>query len=196
MSYATLQTDVADYLHRTDLTAKLPTFVSLAEAVLFRELNVKDMGVSVDLTTTGEYCDLPADFGEVARVTVTYDSTETPLDYQSPAYSWTGTARPTSYALESNQIRIFGAGTGFAFRLYYLPKISALTDVNTTNWLLENAYDLYMYATALEAARYIRDGQLIADLMPVVGALLDAVRRSSERKGLPATASLQIKPRR
>jgi hypothetical protein len=196
MTYATLQTGVADYLHRTDLTAKLGGFVTLAEAVLFRELSIRDMAISVDLTTTGEYCDLPAYFGDVVKLTVTYGSTETPLDYKSPAYSWAGVTRPGSYTLDSNKIRIFGAGTGFAFKLYYKPKIQALSDVNTTNWLLDNAYDLYFYATALEAAKYIRDGQLMADLMPTVGQLLDSVRRASERKGLPSTASLQIKPRR
>lgn len=196
MSYSTLQTDVADYLHRTDLTTQLPSFVTLAEAVLFRELSIRDMAVSTDLTTTGEYCNLPADFGDVVKLTVTYGGTETPLDYMSPAYSWTGTARPESYTLDNNKIRIFGASTGFAFKLYYKPKIQALSVSNTTNWLLENAYDLYFYATALEAAKYTRDGQLMADLMPTVGALLDSVRRASERKGLPATASLQIKPRR
>lgn len=196
MTYATLQTGVADYLHRTDLTAKLPTFVELAESVLFRELSIRDMAISTDLTTTGEYCDLPADFGDVVKVTVTYGSTETPLDYMSPAYNFADTAYPETYTLDSNKIRIFGAGTGFAFKLYYKPKIQPLSDSNTSNWLLVNGYDLYFYATALEAAKYIRDGQLIADLIPTVGALLDSVRRASERKGLPATASLQIKPRR
>ena len=195
-TYSELQTGVADYLHRTDLTEKLPNFVTLAESVLFRELSIRDMAISVDLTTTGEYCDLLADFGDVVKLTVTYGSTETPLDYKSPPYSWVGVGRPNVYTLESNQLRIFGAGTGFAFKLYYKPKIQALSDSNTTNWLLDNAYDLYFYATALEAAKYIRDGQLMADLMPTVGALLDSVRRASERKGLPSTASLQIKPRR
>lgn len=197
MTYATLQTGVADYLHRTDLTEKLPGFVTLAESILFRELSIRDMAVSLDLATTNEYCDLPADFGDVVKLTVTYGSTETPLDYKSPPYSWlSGVGRPNSYTLESNQLRIFGAGTGFAFKLYYKPKIQALSDSNTTNWLLENAYDLYFYATALEAAKYTRDQAEEAKLQGLVGALLDSVRRASERKGLPSTASLQIKPRR
>ena len=54
MTYATLQTDVATYLHRNDLTALIPAFVERAEAVLFRELQVKDLATSVAGTTTGE----------------------------------------------------------------------------------------------------------------------------------------------
>lgn len=197
MTYATLQTGVADYLHRTDLTTKLPGFVTLAESVLFRELSIRDMAISVDLTTTGEYRDLPADFGDVVKLTVTYGSTEIPLDYKSPPYSWlSGIGKPNAYTLDNNQIRIFGASTGFAFKLYYKPKIQALSDTNTTNWLLKNAYDLYFYAVALEAAKNIRDTAEETKLSAIVGQLLDSVRRASERKGLPSTASLQIKPRR
>lgn len=195
MTYSTLQTDVAEYLHRTDLTTLMPTFVRRAEAYLFRELNVKDLATSVAGTTTGEYAALPTDFGSVSKITVNYGSTEYSLDYKSESEVST-TSVPTKYALESNQLRIFGASTGQAYILYYIPKIPALSDSNTTNWLLTNAYDLYFYATALEAAKYTRDQQEEAKLSALVGALLDSVRRASERKGLPSTASLQIKPRR
>jgi len=63
MTYATLQTDVADYLHRDDLTAKMPTFVAQAEAMLFRELNLKNLETSVTGTTTDGLITLPTDFG-------------------------------------------------------------------------------------------------------------------------------------
>lgn len=196
MTYATLQTDVADYLHRTDLTAKMPAFVTLAEAYLFRELQVKDMALSVAGTTTGEYAALPADFGSVSKITTTVGSAEYTLDYKSLDYSPTGVTYPTSYALENNQIRIFGASTGQAYTLYYIPKLEALSDANPTNWLHDNAYDLYMYATALEGAKYIRDASEVQALTPIVALLVDSVRRLSERKGQPLNASLQIKPRR
>jgi hypothetical protein len=196
MTYSTLQADVADYLHRADLTAKLPAFVALAEAYLFRELQIKDMALSVAGTTTGEYGTLPADFGSVSKVTITVGSAEYTLDYKSQDYSPSGVTYPTSYALENNEIRLFGASTGSAYTLYYLPKIAALSGVNTTNWLLENGYDAYLYATALEGAKYIRDAAQVQELSSIVPGLVDSVRRLSERKGQPTNASLQIKVRR
>ena len=195
MSYATLQVDAADYLHRIDLTAKMPAFVTLAEASLFRELMVKDTAISVVGSTIGEYGTLPADFGSVSRITATVGDAEYNLDYKSPDYSTTLTY-PSAYALENNQIRIFGSSTGQAYTLYYIPKLIALSNSNPTNWLHDNAYDLYMYAVALEAAKYIRDAGEVAMLSPLVASLLDSVRRSSERKGQPLNASLQIKVRR
>lgn len=196
MTYATLQTDVADYLHRADLTAKLPAFVTLAEAALFRELQIKDMALSVAGSTTGEYGTLPTDFGSVSKVTTAVGDAEYTLDYKSLDYSPTGVTYPTSYALENNQLRIFGASTGQAYTLYYLPKVEALSDTNTTNWLLDNAPDLYLYATALEGAKYIRDMAQVQALTQLVGSLIDSVRRASDRKGQPLNASLQIKVRR
>jgi hypothetical protein len=194
MSYATLKTDAADYLHRTDLTAKMAAFITLAEANLFRELFVKDTELIVSGVTVGEYGTLPADFGKVSRVTASVGDSEYNLNYKSPDYTTT-LSYPESYALENNKIRIFGTSTGQAYTLYYIPKLVALSDSNT-NWLHDNAYDLYLYATALEAAKYIRDGQEIANLMPMVANLIDSVRRTSERKGQPATGSMQIIPRR
>lgn len=194
MSYATLKVDVADYLHRTDLTAKMASFITLAEANLFRELFVKDTELVVTGVTTGDYATLPADFGKVSRVTASVGDSEYNLNYKSPDYTTT-LSYPESYALENNKLRIFGTSTGQAYTLYYIPKLVALSDSNV-NWLHDNAYDLYLYATALEAAKYIRDGQEIANLMPMVANLIDSVRRTSERKGQPATGSMQIIPRR
>lgn len=195
MNYASLQTNAADYLHRSDLTSRMPTFVERAESYLFRELQVKDMAISVEGTTTGEYADLPADFGAVSKVTITYGSIEYTLDYKSQS-AVGSTSVPDSFAIEDNRIRIFGAGTGQAYKLYYIPKIHALSDTNTTNWLLENASDLYLFATALEGARHIRDANEIATLTGYIQPLIDSVRRLSERKGQPANGSMQIKVRR
>ena len=194
MSYSTLKADVADYLHRTDLTAKMASFITLAEYSLFREIQVKDTELIVAGVTVGQYGDLPADFGKVSRITATVGDAEYDLDYKSPDFSTT-LAYPNAYALENNKIRIFGSRTGQTYKLYYIPKLIPLSD-STTNWLHDNAYDLYLYATALEAAKYIRDGQEIANLIPIVSGLIDSVRRSSERKGQPATGSMQIIPRR
>lgn len=196
MTFATLKVDVADYLHRSDLTTKMAGFIALAEAGIFRELHVKDLATSATGTTTGEYAALPTDFGTAQRVTATANGVEYSLDYKAQDYTPTGQTYPSEYALESNQIRIWGASTGQAYKLYYIPNLAALSDTNTTNWLDTNAPDLYLYATALEAAKYIRDQEQIATLAPMVAGLIESIRRASERKGQPATGSLQIKPRR
>lgn len=195
MNYSELKTAIADYLHRTDLTTQIPQFIERAESALFREINIKDLRVSVTGTTTGEYADLPADFSEVVNVTCIYGSTEYDLDYGSKPINYTQTT-PTQYTLENNKLRLFGASTGQAYKLYYTPKMGALSGANTSNWLLANASDLYLYSSSLEAARFMRDQQLEDRLNGLVAPLIDSIKRYTERKGQPTSGSLQIRPRR
>lgn len=197
MSYSTLQSDIAEYMHRSDLTAKIPTFISVAESSMFRELHIKDLQVSVTGSTTGAYVTLPTDFGSVVRITVTYGGMERTLDYKAQAETPTATsASPGFYSFENDKLVIWGAGTGQPYTLYYTPSLQALSVSNTTNWLLENAHDLYLYSSCLEAAKNIRDDNEVQKLTSIVTPLLDSVRRYSERRGQPTNGSLQIKPRR
>lgn len=196
MNYTELQAQVAAYLHRTDLTAQIPTFIGLAESFLFREINVKELQTTATITTTGEYATLPADFAALSKIEVTVDGVTYPLDYQSQPETSTGTVRPSKYAFEKGQIRIFGAGTGTTGTLYYMPKVEALSGTNPTNWILDNAPDLYLYASAMEGAKYIRDVEQAAALAGYVSGAMDTVKKFSERKGQPLTSSLQIKVRR
>jgi len=197
MNYTTLQAEIASYLHRGDLGSKIPTFIGLAEAFLFRELNVKDLQTSTTLTTTGEYASLPADFGSLSKIEVTVGGKTYALDYQSDPQRYTDPdAYPHKFAFENGQIRVFGAGTGTTLTLYYVPKIEALSVGNPTNWVLDNAQDLYLFACCLEGAKYIRAGDLVQTLSGMVGEKLEAVKRYIERKGQPTNTGLQIKVRR
>jgi hypothetical protein len=197
MNYTTLQSEVASYLHRTDLAAKIPTFIELAEAYLFRELHIKEMQISVDGTTTAGYATLPTDFGSVSRVSVTYGGIARSLDYIALADAPTATSgAPAYYSLENNKLRIWGASDGQAYTLYYIPAIQNLSGLVTTNWLLENAPELYLDASCLQGAKYTRNDAEVAKLTGNVALSIDSVKRFSERRGQPATGSMQIKVRR
>lgn len=197
MNYTSLQTQIASYLHRTDLAAQIPMFIELAEAYLFRELHIKEMQISVDGTTTGGYATLPTDFGSVSRLSVTYNGAARTLDYIALADTPIATtSAPGYYSLENNKLRIWGASDGQTYTLYYIPAIQNLSGSVATNWLLENAPELYLYASALEGAKHIRDNAETKKLTGLVGISLDSVKRFSERRGQPATGSMQIKVRR
>ena len=195
MTYTELQAQIAAYLHRTDLAARIPTFIALAEAYLFRELQIRETQTTATLTTTNDYADLPVDFSSLSKITATRGSTEYALDYQAAPDVYSQ-AIPGTYSLDTGRIRIAGAGTGAIFTLYYIPRPPALSDTVQTNWLLDAAPDLYLYASALEGAKYTRDMQEAANLAGLVQGAMDAVRRYIETRGRPAVGSMQIKVRR
>ena len=197
MSYTTLQADIANYFHRTDLTAVIPNFIPLAESFLFRELRVKELQIMVTGTTTDSYVTLPTDFGSVAKLTVTYGGVERSLDYIAQAESnVTNFGNPSNYSLDNNKLRIWGSGTNQAYTLYYVPKISNLGASVSTNWILDNAADLYLYASCVEGAKYLRDDAELQKLTSLLPPIIESVKRYSERRGQPSTGSMQIKVRR
>lgn len=197
MNYMELQAEVAKYLHRTDLTSQIPTFIGMAESALFRELNIRDLQTTATLTIAGEFASLPADFGTLVKLEGVAGGTTYALDYQSkPERNADPSATPSAYAFESGQIRVYGASDSATFTLYYTPKVEALSATNATNWLSVNAPDLYLFASCLEGAKYIRAGDLAQALTVMVAEKLEAVRRFIERKTLPSNSGLQIKVRR
>lgn len=196
MNYSSLQTDIATYLHRTDLTADIAGFIERAEAFLFRELVLTDLETSASGTTSGGVITLPADFGNVRRLTVTSYGIERNLDYKSPHDNNTcqGDA-PASYSFEGGALRLFpDAGTGYPYTLYYTPILTALSVVAPTNWLTTNAPDLYLYACALEGAKHIKDSEEIESLSAMLPAILTSVQSFSRRRGLPTNGSLRVMP--
>lgn len=195
MTYTELQAEIAAYLHRTDLTARIPTFIALAEAYLFRELQIRETQIVTTITTTDDYAPLPADFSSLSRITMSGGAVEYALDYQAEPES-VSTSAPTKFALEAGRIRIHGAGTGAVATMYYVPKPPALSVVQPSNWLLDVAPDLYLYASAMEGAKYTRDTAEAANLAGLVQGAMDAVRRYIEARGRPAVGSMQIKVRR
>lgn len=205
MTYTTLKADIADNAHRTDLTAVIPGFIQRAEAFMFRELNIRDLEISVTGTSTGKLITVPADFAYLVKVTTAiHDGRERLLNYVS---DYTLSAPPATLnagylvqlfyaAFNTSASAIPIAGTGFAYKLYYGVKVKNLTASVATNWLLDNAYDLYLQASLLEAHRYTQDAEQIVATTQIVGGMVDSVRRLIERKAQPGRGSLQIKPRR
>ena len=69
-TYTELKAAIADWLLRDDLTAVIPTFISLAEADISRNLRHWRMEERVTLSVSGQYTDLPDGFLEVAMATL------------------------------------------------------------------------------------------------------------------------------
>jgi len=105
-------------------------------------------------------------------------------------------AYPKYYSLENGKLRIYGTGDGQTYTLYYIPAIQPLSDTVTTNWLLENAFELYLYAAAREGSKYVRNQAEVDRLTGDIALSLDSVKRYAERRGQPSIGSMQIKVRR
>ena len=85
-NYTDLQSTIADYLARTDLTTQIPLFIQLAENRLRRDLRIRPMLKVVTTTTTAGDATvaLPSDFLEMRDIHIESTPIQT-IVYQNPS---------------------------------------------------------------------------------------------------------------
>jgi hypothetical protein len=112
------------------------------------------------LTLSAQSQQLPEDFMEMERIIL--DSTVWNLSYlpppalfSNPAYTDGG--NPMYYTIEGDYLITAPDATGSDVMLCYYKAYSSLTNDSDTNWLLTNAYDVYLYGSLSHAAPYIKE---------------------------------------
>jgi hypothetical protein len=78
--------------------------------------------------------------------------------------------------------------------LTYYAKIPALTVSNTSNWLLVDSPDLYLYGSLLQAAPYLQDDQRITTWAALYTTAINDLKVSDERSRM-ATSALRMRAR-
>lgn len=163
-TYAELQTAIGDWLNRADLDQKIPDFIRLAESTLNDVLRQADMVTqSTGVTITSGRATLPADALEVVYAQVGSTEDE-PLEQISPQQltmlrrtRTRDAANPRFYAIIGRQIVVTPTPSSGSLDIDYYQRIPALTDSNTTNWLLDDAPHVYLYTSLLHATPFLMD---------------------------------------
>ena len=160
-TYAELQSAVADFLNREDLASVIPTFISLAEADLQQRVRHYQMEARTTLSLSGQYTDLPDDWVETIRLSIGSDALELIsqselLDRGELTNDTAG--QPRYYALTAGQLEVFPVPDDtYTATLIYTASIPALSDSNTSNWLLTAAPDAYLYGALMQSAPYLAE---------------------------------------
>lgn len=160
IDYSSLQSAVASYLHRNDLTAVIPDFISLAEARLNRRLRIRAMENRATGTASGGLIALPTGYREARSLHVASGGGYRRIDYVTPEraalYESSGSA--TAFTIVGSSIELLPAQDADYALVYY----KALDPLSAgQNWLILNAPDVYLYATLLEATPFLKaDGRI------------------------------------
>lgn len=156
-NYSDLLAAVGNWLNRSDLTARIPDFIVLAEAEFNRLVRTPDMEATANVTVTSGAGSLPADCLGVktARIAgagkLNFISTDE-FDELSAAVS-PPAGNPDSYTEWGSSLHILPSGNA-TVAIRYFQKIPALTVSNATNWLMTRHPDLYLYATLVQSEAF------------------------------------------
>lgn len=183
-NYATLQTAIADYLARDDLTSFIPNFVQAAENKLYRTLNLRAEETALSVSISNNVAAVPSDFK--ALKFAYYDQTPVRLlqwvsidelyrDY--PDRSDQG--EPSVISREGTNF-VFGKPSqdGTLKGIYY----KKLDPIRTTDgtWYVVNAPEVLLYGSLLEAEAFIHNDPRLMVWQQMYSDALDSLRKEQD----------------
>ena len=167
-TYTELQTAVANWLDRDDLSARIPEFITLTEARFNRLLRIRAMEAEeTQLLSAGtrEY-NLPTDYLQMRTVHLTTDPI-TPLSYITPEIMdriWSGSTqgRPANYTIKIGKVSLGPSpDSDDTMKFLYYKKVPALSGSVATNNILTDNPDIYLYGSLLEAEPFLMNDQRV-----------------------------------
>ena len=186
-TYAELKASIADFLNRDDLTSAIPDFITLAEADMQRRVKHwrQEKRSTAELDT--QYSAIPADFLEAIRFYITSNDTS-PLELISQSEmldrryrNADTTGKPHYYAITAGEIEVYPTpDSTYTAELYYYARTTALSDSNTTNWLLTYFPDAYLYGSLVHSAPYLKDDPRIQVWAALYQSAIDGINQSSD----------------
>lgn len=165
-SYTELVTAIADYTHRTDLTSGyVDYFITEAEAEMNTRLRTRRQLTAVTPTVSAAgVVTLPTGFAGWKRFqardsTNAWDLDIVTLESQEdidPAYGGTGVPQALINLGGTWQIWPYTDGT-YTYRAYHFAIVPNLTSSATTNWVILNFPEAYLFGCLAAARGYVQD---------------------------------------
>lgn len=164
-TFAGLKSSIADWLNRSDLTTQIPDFIALAEADFNAKLRIRQMEQIDTITIDSESVSVPTGFISVRSLYILLSSNKYVLEYITPhnmfeVKAGSTAGRPRVYTIESDnetESLRFGPSpdTSYTGYLSYYKAFGALSDSNTTNYILNKHPGIYLYGSLYHAANFL-----------------------------------------
>ena len=193
-TFAGLKTTIADYLNRDDLTSVIPSFITIAEAKFNRKLRTRQMIKRANAQIETAFFAYPSDWLQAKEFQLNTNPIVR-LQFVTEAYGdelkanrYVSIGQPAYYTITGTQLEFIPAPDAtYSAELTYYAKIPALSDSNTSNWLLAYAPDLYLYGALMEAAPYLKDDERLPVWSQMYISSLGDIEVADQRASVSST---------
>lgn len=187
-NYTELQQEIGDWFHRGDLTAKIPVFIQLGEAYLNRKVRAMDMETRATLNTgtISRYVPFPDRFLEMISLSLKDGDNWDEISFVDSSVfrefvqGDTTQSKPTLFTAKDEIEFNFVPDAVYQLEAHYLKKYDIVAD--STNWLLTNYPDLYLYASILSGSMYIKNDSRVAGIKGLMDEAIRELNKQEARK--------------
>jgi len=182
-NYGELKTATENWLHRTDLTSRIPEFISIAEAKIANDVrcNAQQTRSTADVST--QYFDVPTGYLEIRDIHVNSDPIQ-PLTYLTPKvlsekFPSSTTGKPKFYTIHGDEIEVKPVpSTTYEIEINYIKRFTAFSDDADYNWLLTNQPHIYLYAALISANEYTEDTEQLTKYQTLYNNAINTLNKS------------------
>ena len=185
-TYSELQSAVASWLHRSDLTPYISDFITLGETRIFRELRVKDMEATLSATVSAGVIATPTSYIDLKYAYVNQNPV-TKLERKTA--DWIYTNYPTRQS-ENTPVFIAREAGNFIFGPYpdsnylitgvYYKNIGPVS--SSAHAVFTNNPDLYLWASLAESAPFLKNDNRVTLWEAKYQGALQAAQSASDRE--------------
>jgi hypothetical protein len=189
--YNGLKSAIAEFLNRDDLTAQIPGFIQLAEARIRRTVRRKTVrndafSISTEATAVPADCQelrsLSPLTGSPSRDRGLKNATPSMLADMRAATAGVG-GNPVMFAvIDGNIVVAPPPNQAYTYRAVYFQKLVPLSGSNTTNVVLTEAPDIYLYGALCESAPYLEHDERIPVWDGRFSSAVDELNAARERE--------------
>ena len=187
-TYAELKDQVSNFINKPDIDQTIDTFIDLAEADIKRKVRHWKMEKRATVDLDDQYSRVPTDWLENIRFYLlsTPTSELTPISRREMFDRREGrsntTGRPEHYAMSDGAFEVYPTPDAtYTAELLYYAENDALSSSNTTNWLLTDYPDVYLYGTLVHTAPFLGEDARLPIWAQLYQSALDGVNMASEK---------------
>ncbi|KVM70124.1 hypothetical protein WJ60_09820 [Burkholderia ubonensis] len=181
-SYSELQASMKRWIKRADLADLFPDFIMLAEKHFGRNIFTRARRTTFKITPSKPVVSLPADWARVIQVYYGGSPLDpAPTNIESAYAGGSSHQIASGYQIIGDSLSLSVAQLGQVLQLDYYTVIEPLSETNTSNWLLEDGPDVYLFGALHEAAMYMRDDARATLWMQKRDAAIDELVTDDEK---------------
>lgn len=195
-TYSELQTAIANWLNRSDLTARIPEFIALAEPDIFDSLKTLALETRADITVNARYISVPSGFSSPIRlhldVSPIHKVEFVAVDQINDFYN-SGSAKPDYYTVIGSEFEFNRTpDSSYTGKLVYIARPTALSDANTTNTFLANYPNIYMYGALLQAEPFLGNDERLQVWASMYKQFIESANEAQKKRKYQST-TLQVR---
>lgn len=200
-TYSELRAAIARVLQRSDLVAAIPDLIAVAESQMSQRLDARQQDTTSNVSTVAntETVSLPSDILEMRSLTVTSTTPDVVLNYVTPEklrsdYGYNNAGTPRAYTIIGNLAYLAPVPDQvYTLSFVYRARVPSLSDSVTTNYVLTNYPDVYLYGALANAGPYIEDNARVAQWKQAFQQAIEGVNAVDWHTGSTMTVRSDVR---